>query len=271
MADQGAANQPLPEDRAARDSVKRSLARFMRGHENCDGVNQKDLRCWLKRAALAPEFIPELSVRDAREVWASQTTGVLVQALRTYIPAHPSIDGLLQYVTAQCVSTQEDWMVVEVDQYRQSVGQSVLEYISEFRLRVNHTYTAQDLTSRKVARHLLTTFVNGLVDERVRFGTADAKPRDLDQALTAALEAETRNAWVRQDVRIEEPMEIGAVTPPPAAMTTATALLTTIEKLTERLDALEKGRREVKCCYCKKTEHDKHTAQAAHTRAQSKN
>ena len=138
---------PLPEEERRRDPASKRLNRFMRGHEGCDGTNQVGLRQWLERENLAVEFIPHLTVRDARETWAAQTNGTLIQALRTYTPENPTVSGLLDHVRQQCVAVQEeDKLVMEVEQYRQGSGQTTLEYVAQFRLRVNRAYTAHDFT-----------------------------------------------------------------------------------------------------------------------------
>ena len=72
---------------------------------------------------------------------------------------------------------------------------------------------------------------------------ANLRPQDLDHAFHAAIQADTCNEWVRQDVRVEEPMDVGMVRtskPPPEAE--GSTLTTVLGQLVERIDRLERER-----------------------------
>ena len=98
-----AAIQPLPEEVHV-DNMTKRLARFMKQYQWVDGTDQVILRGWLERAALAPGFIPGLNLQTGREVWASQTDGTVIQALRSYESVNPTIDGLLFHIRQLCIA-----------------------------------------------------------------------------------------------------------------------------------------------------------------------
>ena len=236
-----AAAQPLPEE-VHIDNMAKRLDRFMKQYHCVDGTDQVILRDWLERAALAPGFIPGLNLQTGREVWASQTDGTVIQALRSYESMNPTIDGLLHHIRQLCIAPQEtDRAISQVEQLCQGPNLNVLEYVAQFRVRVNRAYTPGDLQNGKISHRLIKSFINELFNERTRFATANLRPQDLDHAFHAAIQADTCNEWVRQDVRVEEPMDVSMVRtskPPPEAE--GSTLTTVLGQLVERIDRLER-------------------------------
>ena len=252
---QQAVGQPLPEE-VHYDNMAKRLDRFMKQYHCVDGTDQVILRDWLERAALAPGFLQGLNLQTGREVWASQTDGTIIQALRSYESVNPTIDGLLYHIRQLCIAPQEtDRAISQVEQLCQGPNLNVLEYVAQFRVRVNRAYTPEDLQNGKISHRLIKSFINGLFSERTRFATANLRPQDLDNAFHAAIQADTCNEWVRQDVRVEEPMDVSMVRtlkPPPE--TEGSTLTTVLGQLVERIDRLERERAAV-CYYCKKSGH----------------
>ena len=83
---------------------------------------------------------------------------------------------------------------------------------------------------------------------------AEANPTDLEEAFRAAIAAEARNSWVRTSARIEEPLEIGALLPPPPQMPAEKSFANIVETLQSLVEKLEKGQQTI-CYYCRKTGH----------------
>ena len=143
-----------------------------------------------------------------------------------------------------------DRAISQVEQLCQGPNLNVLEYVAQFRVRVNRAYTPGDLQNGEISHRLIKSFINGLFSEWTRFAMANLRPQDLDHAFHAAIQADTCNEWVRQDVRVEEPMDVSMVrtfkTPPEAEGQYG--------QLVDRIDKLERERSAV-CYYCKKSGH----------------
>ena len=120
---------------------------------------------------------------------------------------------------------ETDRAISQVEQLCQGPNLNVLEYVAQFRVRVNRAYTPGDLQNGKISHRLIKSFINGLFSEQTRFATANLRPQDLDHAFHAF---HTCNEWVRQDVRVEEPMDVSMVrtfkTPPEAEGSTLTTV-----------------------------------------------
>ena len=258
-----AAAQPLPNEHV--DGLAKRLARFMKSHERVDGTDQLAIRDWLDRASMAPEFIPDLNFDAAKEVWASQAHGTVIQALRGYAPQNPTIPGLVAHIRQHCLAPQEgDRAIKEVEQYSQGPVATALEYVAQFHTRVNRAYTVEDLQNMKIERQLMKAFVNGLYNESVRLATANANPQNMEQAFQAPINVEALHEWVRKDIKMEmrheEPMEIDAVrnTADQNAVEGGNSTLTSIlNQLIDKIDRLQRGERgrSTICFYCRKEGH----------------
>ena len=203
---------------------ERHLEGFLKGVPIADGANQLELRDWLERVTIAFEFIPGLEVDEAKRELAKAASGSLLDAIRAYTPQpqQASLLGLAAHLRAACVSQLEgDRRITEVETYKQAACQSVQEYVAQFRVKVNRAYTAEDLGNAKISRSLIKGFINGLYNERTRFDTAAANLENVEMAFLAAIAADARAAWIRQDTRMEEPMDLGPLPPPPAELLTA--------------------------------------------------
>ena len=200
-------------------SREHHLAGFLKGVPVADGANQIELRDWLERVQIAFEFIPDLTVIEARRELAKVASGSLLDALRAYTPQPPqqgTLAGLRTFLVESCVSLLEgDRRILELETYRQAPYQGVTEYVAQFRARVNRAYTVADMANIKIARGVLKSFINGLHVERARYDTAAANPGTVEAAFAAAIDADNRASWIRSDARMEEPMEVGAALPPP--------------------------------------------------------
>ena len=100
------------------------LAGFLKGVPVADGANQIELRDWLERVQIAFEFIPDLTVIEARRELASQSRiGISFGRSSSVCPSTPTrryVSGITCF-SLSCVSLLEgDRRILELETYRQA-------------------------------------------------------------------------------------------------------------------------------------------------------
>ena len=236
-----------PTDRQNLLILQEHLRNKLRDHAKsigvCDGNDKSQLKTWLKAVDRAHGYT---QANDAQiiELVGTLAIGPLAEVIANYLKLHQQQSwlGVKQEVRRAYLSEEELQMQRNaLRELYQKPYEDVQAYGRNFSLKVSQAYPDTGLDNPYVQESLISMYLTGIKEERIKFETFSQRPKTLREAITLADAAEHTIKMVNSskgtaESRHEEPMELGALASlPKLALSPSAAGPSAMERKMDRL------------------------------------
>ena len=220
------AEHQLAQAQAQRNELerKRDLRKRLEQHARyigcVDGTDRQQVREWLDSVSSAKDWT---GAGDALtlEMVGYLCKGEMAVTIRGVIEDHADGGGATWAVIKDHLTTtyldedEKEYRREKVDALRQAPYQDTREYGRKYAAAVSKAYTVVELAVPLVRDWLIKSFIGGLRDKSVRTQVHMERPANLDDAVTRANDVARAIGMAEVLGRVEEPMEVAALSRPP--------------------------------------------------------
>ena len=216
-----------PEDTAIEQQnlliINEQLRNRLRDHAKiigeCDGSNKANLKSWVKAIDRAKKYC-DAADNQIIDLVGTLATGALAEAIGDYLSNTDELEQTWEQVQGEInrayLSEEEQLMQRNaIKELYQIPYEDVQAYGRNFKIKVSQAYPEGSLNNVFVQESLISQYISGIKDEKIKFETFSKRPKTFKDAIRIAdAVAHTLKMVAAKssgEDRVEEPMDISAV------------------------------------------------------------